>query len=904
MKLLSATVRNYRIHLETRVDFDGSRTLIGGPNEAGKSTFIEAVHRGLFLKSKISGAIQLGMVSNDHSGHPEVEIDFEVQGQEYRLVKQFSGSTGTTKLTKIRGDTLQADKAEARLNKLLQVEEVGVGRKIAGRIQQQWAHLWVWQGKSGNDPSDDASAEQSALLKRLQDSGGAGAMQSAYDDKVARHFSQLRDGLFTQAGRAKAGSELDTAQKSLSDAEQRRQAAETRFNQLDPARRSFGSASKAIELHTNLLDEFIRQRDAVLIELGKAGTLKSQEEQHASSAKHAEEAYSDAKMADSQIESLRGTLRELDGTNAPKKELYRRAMVDLEAARGRANEAAREHDASAGGARNKRLLADLARCWVELFDNEAKVQSLSKRLKEDQAIRGTVSADRQALAKLPQIDSQAVEQLRVLKSNRDQAEAALNAMAVGITVIASNQTVRVGNKEAAPGSTVTVSETTDVLVGENIKLRIHPGGEDRLAECREASRTATAKLAHELGRLGFATLEEAEKTLEQRIEITNNIERKEDQLSSGNGGTLEDDLAAAQVALVAVEVEVEERRSSQVVVPQQPSGRDEAVNWRADAKAGLVRAEESESEAQANNQVAKAKLEDCEKHVQALKVETDQEGETISELTHQLHALIGIHGDDELRQQALNNKDKARVQAQSLLAVTRNRLADLPQEQNERERDRLDRAIQIQKDKKQTAIDDRAESRAILVLDGSEDPQAEFIRAKAGEAADRQHVESVERKAKAVKLLHSLFEEQQAVLAGRFTGPLAEKITEYLQCMFGSAARAIVNTLDGALAGISFSRAEHSGAFDFDVLSGGTREQVAAAVRLAVAEVLAADHGGTLPVIFDDAFSFSDSSRVQHLQRMLDLAAVRGLQIVILTNNPSDYAGLGASEVIFPAKFA
>ncbi|MBZ0188390.1 MAG: ATP-binding protein, partial [Candidatus Obscuribacterales bacterium] len=42
MKLLSATVRNYRIHRETTVDFDPSRSLIGGPNESGKSTFIEA----------------------------------------------------------------------------------------------------------------------------------------------------------------------------------------------------------------------------------------------------------------------------------------------------------------------------------------------------------------------------------------------------------------------------------------------------------------------------------------------------------------------------------------------------------------------------------------------------------------------------------------------------------------------------------------------------------------------------------------------------------------------------------------------------------------------------------------------------------------------------------------------
>jgi hypothetical protein len=84
------------------------------------------------------------------------------------------------------------------------------------------------------------------------------------------------------------------------------------------------------------------------------------------------------------------------------------------------------------------------------------------------------------------------------------------------------------------------------------------------------------------------------------------------------------------------------------------------------------------------------------------------------------------------------------------------------------------------------------------------------------------------------------------------------------------------------------------GAFDFLTLSGGAKEQLAAAVRLAIAEIVAQDHGGCLPVVFDDAFAYSDPKRVETLQGMLDLAAERGLQVIVLTCNPSDYAGLGA----------
>ncbi|MCZ7664815.1 MAG: hypothetical protein M5U22_18685 [Thermoleophilia bacterium] len=50
-------------------------------------------------------------------------------------------------------------------------------------------------------------------------------------------------------------------------------------------------------------------------------------------------------------------------------------------------------------------------------------------------------------------------------------------------------------------------------------------------------------------------------------------------------------------------------------------------------------------------------------------------------------------------------------------------------------------------------------------------------------------------------------------------------------------------------------------------------------------------------MVFDDSFAYSDPERVQTLQRMLDLGASRGLQIIVLTCNPSDYSALRACQV-------
>jgi uncharacterized protein YhaN len=264
----------------------------------------------------------------------------------------------------------------------------------------------------------------------------------------------------------------------------------------------------------------------------------------------------------------------------------------------------------------------------------------------------------------------------------------------------------------------------------------------------------------------------------------------------------------------------------------------------------------------------------------------------------QLRMLLDSHGEDAVRAERLAAARGAKKRAEDALAETRAALAALLPDQLASDRDRLQRAWTATDQQRQDAERRRAVSQAALRSDGTDDPQAALAQAEAKRASAEEYVLAVTRKAQAIALVDALFQQEQQALADRFSQPLAEKIGDYLKRLFGPEARAVVSFEDNVFKSIQLVRAASGGSLSFDSLSGGTREQVAAAVRLAIAELLATDHDGSLPIVFDDAFAYSDPDRVNTMQRMLDLGASRGLQVIVLSCNPSDYAGLGARSVM------
>jgi DNA repair exonuclease SbcCD ATPase subunit len=466
-------------------------------------------------------------------------------------------------------------------------------------------------------------------------------------------------------------------------------------------------------------------------------------------------------------------------------------------------------------------------------------------------------------------------------------------------VVATDRTVVVGTVPLSAGQRQTVSDTTDVAVGDSVRLRIHPGGGDNLSRAREEARTLEGDLRKALDRYGLGSISAAAEVVSRRADLQAKADAKEAALKEWDAADLATLSKEADEEWAAITADIR-RREEQLAAAEPPGAQNDAEALLGRAQAALQSTESEEKALRVKLDALREQVIERENERNLSRESIEGERKRHTELSAQVELLLQNHGSDEIRTQAMEEERNTKAKLEAELAKTRGSLEALQPELLEADRDRLQRAWKETEDQRQDAEKVLAVSQFTLRSDGADDPHAALSQAEARLEAAREHLAVVDRKARAIALVDDLFQEEQRTLADQFSKPLADKIDSYLQGVFGPEARASLEFEDNHFKGVRLARGVQAGARPFAKLSHGAREQVAAAVRLAIAELLAADHDGSLPIVFDDAFTNSDPERVGALQRMLDLGAARGLQVIVLTCNPADYAGLGARETILP----
>jgi len=890
MRLVSVTVRNYRIHREVTVPFGEGVTVIAGPNESGKSTLVEAVHHALFLRSRVSGEIAQSLRSAHHAGHPSVVLEFEAAGRRLTIEKTFAGAKGTTTLKEQGGRTRHNEEAEEEIHRVLQEDEAGGGKGAAKQVRGRWAHLWVWQGTSGADPGEAKVGDRSMqrLRERLGRMGGGGVLESAGDRRVAASLEDLVAASFTDKGKPRTGSELSKAVEDLATARAASSAAAAALAALDQAVRDVDAAERSIAEGTHSLVR-IRADLAALherrAELSRTEGLLAEARMEADAARRA---HDELDRADAEIRDLDDRIRQAEETLRPAREDLGCAKAAEETQRSRFDAALAALRELTTRHREAGALAE-RHALVEQFERQrAERAGLASRCDLILEHRRRADGIRAEIRRLPPVKDEDVEKLVGLERAADAASAELRAIATRVEVIAADAPVRLGETSLGAGGAETITAEAEIVVG-GTRLRVVPGGGRSLSESTRKSEEAEAALAERLAALGVASTDQARRDAARLATLANEL-----LVESGTVKGLGDEqalreLATLDHAIAELEARLARSRAEGFV---RAEGLEAALAARRGAEEEVHRLTAALGAATTEFDVAK-KLADGAVAEHARIAESIRAAqESLAGLRTRRQAIVERAGEE--RAGELASRAAARKAAADRLAVLERQRAALEPETLERDRLRVQKSLDERQEEMRQAETRRQLALATFHASGTSDPAEDRARAVAREARAVACHDRLDREARAARLLLEMFREGKRAVEDRFLEPLKARVGDYLQRLFGAGAEVSIDLEGEEIGAVSLVR-QGDGAvpFGFGALSGGTREQVGAALRLAMAEILAEDHDGCLPVVFDDAFVNADPDRLRGLQRVLDLGAERGLQVVVLTCDAAAYDTLG-----------
>ncbi|MDW8123641.1 MAG: AAA family ATPase [Geminicoccaceae bacterium] len=888
MRLACITVRDFRkLAGEWRIGpLAPGLTVIGGDNEEGKSTLLEAVKAGLFEHWKISGQ-QRQSLNPRGGGSPRIELVFELGGVDYELKKEF-GRDCTLACSRGRW---RGDEAEAELQRLLRFERRHGRGERRPQHQGLLALFWVDQGTSFL-PDQLTSAIEAhrdrlrAALEREIETVVGGTRLAALRARIDKNYERF----YTPKGQERAGKDDELAKLRRDVA-----ALEAETERLRRVRTTYDEKIDALQ---RALEKLARARDRDVLVRAQArldrarearDRIERLEEQRERTRILVQKERSETERLE-QAANQRAERRRRLARDEEELRKVERQREELEARIERAQQRCSNLD------QDQIRLAEAAACALdrseraraarELLEREERATRLRTALEEAECTAATL-ARRESERAAIRIDARNLALLRAAFDERERREAVLRAQATRIELFPEpGRSARTADGAPLDASRpLDLTAPTELILDGFGRIRISPGGD--LAELERRREEASERFRALLDSLGFPDLQAAEAALQRRHDLDRELaglQAKFDNLLKSIGAA---DCAAARKRLQAELDELERSRAALGAEAEVRNLERDVEAAAAEARAYQVRLNEVRAEAtKAGEELAALREEDARlrgRHEQLLNSvtalreavladeaeisEADLEAERrrAEERLANARALLGAIETE------LESLDPARVRAEERAA--QDEIAKLKSEEAEAQRE----VDQLQGEVRGLGVE-------------ACDARLEELERRLDEL--RAQLAASEREARAWKLLRETLSEQERKLTSDLVEPLRQRFLPYLRKLFPDAEPLVDRQ---RLVPIGLQRGD--AAERLEELSVGTREQLAILVRLALADLLREREGEAPCLLLDDALVFSDERRFARMKTILAGAAEQQ-QIVILTCRPRDWADLQAHRIL------
>ena len=207
--------------------------------------------------------------------------------------------------------------------------------------------------------------------------------------------------------------------------------------------------------------------------------------------------------------------------------------------------------------------------------------------------------------------------------------------------------------------------------------------------------------------------------------------------------------------------------------------------------------------------------------------------------------------------------------------------------------DGLEQQLEAQESGERTLLEQEKKQEGRLRELSASEPYAALARAEENLAQLQGEFQREQVRVDAIRLLHEMVSELRSEAIATVGRPVEERASHIFHRIAGRRLGPI--RLTEHFDPVSVLPESTGDSVDLADLSGGEREQLHLAVRLALADVLGREERQLL--VLDDVLTATDTPRLARVHRILEEAA-EAHQIMILTCHPERYRGLKDAEFV------
>jgi hypothetical protein len=840
--------------------------LFSGPNEAGKSTLVRAIRAAFFERHRSTSVDDL-LPWGDASATPTIELDFETDGQLFKLRKCFL----TKKRCELMAGTRQFDGEDAELH-LAQL----LGFEFAGRGASKPEHwgipglLWIEQG-AGQEISESVSNATDHLRKALEQS--VGEVASSQGDEVINRVREQRNALLTPVGRPRAAY-LDAINEEKACTEQLG-VLDLRIAQYRDQVDQLGSLIQedAVDQEAKPWEAFRARQGEAQRSMAAIELLKGQLDADRAALLQAQEKQ---KLVEDQLDGFDQQQRTLKVREAALAQAQTSALALASAstswstAVGDADAACRAGSEALALSRQEDQRADLMR---QVSEAGLRVARLTVAVGKAEAEQARLIALQQ-LARETSLPKKDLTLLGGQQTRLDELRILQQAAATRLqfNLLPGAGVTLAGQLLAGHGEQRITLDTRLHVEGVG-DFQIAPGGTD-LAELAREEAALLGMHKALLQRIGIASLADAQTrhaNHQQALFEATHVEKSLANLAPDGIDGLRAELADDSARQAAAQ-HVLDALAPPPDTP--PEALEQAIARQQAASDHLTAVSKQAAEAALAMATAQSQLESALRERDALVtlLQAPQQQDRQRDVNQ---SLLNVRAESA----ALQLRVSAR---QGEMDIARPDILAQDIERFKRSADQSERQF-------------RERRTAITVLQGRlEEAGAQGLEESRAETAVRadaagRRMKELKLRATALDLLLGLLDAKRQALTRRLQAPLQKHVQRYLQLLFPQATLDIGEDLiPGTLTRVGSGSTESG---HYSNMSFGAREQMGVISRLAYADLLKEAGRPTL-IILDDALVHSDAGRLEQMKRVLFDASQRH-QVLLFTCHPALWQDLG-----------